>query len=166
AVGRFLIHDFEPMHRALSVPEIFMYSSNIGAARMATELGTETQKAFMAKIGMLRPVNLELPELGHPHYPADWKPINTMTIAYGQGISVSPMHVASGVAAMVNGGIMRPTTLIKRAPDEVSDGQRVISTDTSGKMRELLRLVVQAGTGKSADVPGYLVGGKTGTAQQ
>jgi cell division protein FtsI (penicillin-binding protein 3) len=166
AIGRFLIHDFEPMHRALSVPEIFMYSSNIGAARMASEIGTDTQKAFMAKIGMLRPVNLELPELGRPMFPADWKPINTMTIAFGHGIAVSPIHVASGVAAMVNGGIMRPTTLIKRLPDEVSDGQHVISADTSGKMRELLRLVVQAGTGKSADVPGYFVGGKTGTAQK
>jgi cell division protein FtsI (penicillin-binding protein 3) len=165
-IGRYTIHDFEPMHRALSVPEIFMYSSNIGAARMATVIGIEAQKAFMAKFGMLRRVSLELPELGKPQYPADWRPINSMTIAFGQGIAVSAVHVVSAVAAMVNGGIIRPATLIKRAPDEVSDGQRVISSDTSSKMRELLRLVVQAGTGKSADAPGYLVGGKTGTAQK
>jgi cell division protein FtsI (penicillin-binding protein 3) len=165
-IGRYTIHDFEPMHRALSVPEVFMYSSNIGAARMAMVIGIEAQKAFMAKFGMLRPVSLELPELGKPQYPADWRPINSMTIAFGQGIAVSAVHVVSAVAAMVNGGLIRPATLIKRAPDEVSDGQRVISADTSGKMRELLRLVVQAGTGKSADAPGYLVGGKTGTAQK
>jgi len=165
-IGRYTIHDFEPMHRALSVPEVFMYSSNIGAARMAMVIGIEAQKAFMAKFGMLRPVSLELPELGKPQYPADWRPINSMTIAFGQGIAVSAVHVVSAVAAMVNGGLIRPATLIKRAPDEVSDGQRVISPDTSSKMRELLRLVVQAGTGKSADAPGYLVGGKTGTAQK
>ncbi len=166
SIGRWTIHDFEPMHRPLSVPEIFMYSSNIGAARMATVVGIDTQKAFMAKFGMLRQVSLELPELGKPQFPADWRPINSMTIAYGQGIAVSAVHVVSAVAAMVNGGLMRPATLIKRSPDEVSDGQRVISASTSQKMRELLRLVVQAGTGKSADAPGYLVGGKTGTAQK
>jgi cell division protein FtsI (penicillin-binding protein 3) len=165
-IGRYTIHDFEPMHRALTVPEIFMYSSNIGAARIAIDVGIETQKAFMAKIGMLRQVSLELPELGKPLYPAQWRPINSMTIAFGQGIAVSPVHVVSAVAAMVNGGLMRPATLIKRSPEEVNDGQRVISEATSQKMRELLRLVVQAGTGKSAEVPGYLVGGKTGTAQK
>jgi cell division protein FtsI (penicillin-binding protein 3) len=166
AIGRFLIHDFEPMHRALTVPEVFMLSSNIGSARMAMEVGTDIQKAFMAKMGMFRPVSLELPELGKPLYPAEWRPVNTMTIAFGHGIAVTPMHVVAGVAAMVNGGIMRPLTLIKRSPDEVSDGQRVISPDTSKKMRELLRLVVQAGTGRSAEAPGYLVGGKTGTAEK
>ena len=166
SIGRYTIHDFEPMRRALTVPEIFMYSSNIGAARMAILVGIDTQKAFMAKFGMLRPVSLELPELGKPQYPADWRPINSMTIAYGQGIAVSAVHVVSALAALVNGGVMRPATLIKRAPDEVSDGQRVISASTSQKMRELLRLVVQVGTGKSAEAPGYLVGGKTGTAQK
>jgi cell division protein FtsI (penicillin-binding protein 3) len=165
-IGRYTIHDFEPMNHPLSVAEIFMLSSNIGAARMAMEMGTDSQKAFLAKVGMLRPVGIELPELGRPHYPAEWRPINTMTIAYGHGIAVSPLHVVSGVAAMVNGGIMRPATLIKRKPDEVSDGQQVISPATSNLMRELFRLVVQAGTGKAAEAPGYLVGGKTGTAEK
>jgi len=166
SIGRYTIHDFEPMNHPLSVPEIFMLSSNIGAARMAMEMGTDSQRSFLAKVGMLRPVNVELPELGRPLYPADWKPINTMTIAFGHGIAVSPLHVVSGVAAMVNGGVMRPATLIKRNPDEVSDGQRVISAETSNLMRELFRLVVQAGTGKAAEAPGYLVGGKTGTAEK
>jgi cell division protein FtsI (penicillin-binding protein 3) len=166
SIGRYTIHDFEPMNHPLTVPEIFMLSSNIGAARMAMEMGTDSQKAFLAKVGMLRPVNVELPEIGRPLFPSQWRPINTMTIAFGQGIAVSPLHVVSGVAAMVNGGIMRPATLIKRSPDEVTDGTRVISTETSNLMRELLRLVVQAGTGKNAEAPGYLVGGKTGTAQK
>ena len=165
-IGRYTIHDFEPMNHPLSVPEIFMLSSNIGAARMAMEMGTDSQKSFLAKVGMLRPVSIELPELGRPLYPAEWRPINTMTIAFGHGIAVSPLHVVSGVAAMVNGGIMRPATLIKRKPDEVSDGQQVISPATSNLMRELFRLVVQAGTGKAAEAPGYLVGGKTGTAEK
>jgi len=165
-IGRYTIHDFEPMNHPLSVPEIFMLSSNIGAARMAMEMGTDSQKSFLAKVGMLRPVSIELPELGRPLFPAEWRPINTMTIAFGHGIAVSPLHVVSGVAAMVNGGIMRPATLIKRKPDEVSDGQQVISPATSNLMRELFRLVVQAGTGKAAEAPGYLVGGKTGTAEK
>jgi cell division protein FtsI (penicillin-binding protein 3) len=165
-VGRYTIHDFEPMNRWLSVPEIFMLSSNIGAARMAMEMGADSQKEFLAKVGMLRPVNVELPEVGRPIFPAIWRLISTVTIAYGHGIAVSPLHVVSGVAAMVNGGLMRPATLVKRNPDEVSDGQRVISAKTSTTMRELFRLVVQAGTGKAADAPGYLVGGKTGTAEK
>src|SRR5262249_19537111 len=136
SIGRYTIHDFEPMNHPLTVPEIFMLSSNIGAARMAMEMGTDSQKAFMAKVGMLRPVNVASPEVGRPMYPADWRPLNTMTIALGHGIAVSPLQVASGVAAMVNGGIMRPATLIKRNPDEVTDGTRVISAGTSNLMRE------------------------------
>ena len=165
-IGGFSIRDYHGKNRWLSVPEIFMYSSNIGSARMAEEVGGEAQKAFFAKLGMLRPVSVELPEVGQPLYPSTWRPINTMTIAYGHGLAVSPLHLVSGVAAVVNGGILRPATLIARDPDEIPDGERVISADTSEKMRKLLRLVVEAGTGKSADVPGYLVGGKTGTADK
>ncbi|MHB1060126.1 MAG: penicillin-binding transpeptidase domain-containing protein, partial [Rhodanobacter sp.] len=124
------------------------------------------QKAFFSRLGMLRPASLELPEIGHPLYPDTWRPINTMTISYGHGLAVSPMHLVSGVAAMVNGGVMRPATLIARAPGEVSEGERVITSDTSLVMRKLLRLVVESGTGKNAEVPGYVVGGKTGTADK
>jgi cell division protein FtsI (penicillin-binding protein 3) len=165
-IGGFSIRDYHGKNRWLSVPEIFMYSSNIGSARMAEEVGGVAQKAFFSRLGMLRPASLELPEVGHPLYPDIWRPINTMTISYGHGLAVSPMHVVSGVAAVVNGGVMRPATLIARAPDEVSEGERVISSDTSMQMRKLLRLVVEAGTGKNAEVPGYIVGGKTGTADK
>ncbi len=165
-IGGFSIRDYHGKNRWLSVPEIFMYSSNIGSARMAEEVGGVAQKAFFSHLGMLRPASLELPEVGHPLYPDTWRPINTMTISYGHGLAVSPMHLVSGVAAMVNGGVMRPATLIARAPGEVSEGERVISRDTSLMMRKLLRLVVEAGTGKNAEVPGYVVGGKTGTADK
>jgi cell division protein FtsI (penicillin-binding protein 3) len=165
-IGGFPIRDYHGKNRWLSVPEIFMYSSNIGSARMADQVGGEAQKAFFGRLGMLRPASIELPEVGQPLYPGTWRRINTMTISYGHGLAVSPMHLVSGVAAVINGGVMRPATLIARAPGEVSAGERVISAETSLTMRKLLRLVVEAGTGKNADVPGYVVGGKTGTADK
>jgi cell division protein FtsI (penicillin-binding protein 3) len=165
-IGGFTITDFKPKNRWLTVPEIFMYSSNIGSAKMAEQAGTERQQLFMNRLGFFKPVALELPERGKPMYPSDWKPINTLTIAYGHGIAVTPLHLVSGVAAVVNGGLLRPMTLMKRDSDDPAPGRRVISEETSEKMRQLLRLVVQGGTGKFADVPGYIVGGKTGTADK
>jgi len=165
-VAGYTINDYRGKHRWLSVPEIFVYSSNIGSAQMAAEVGTEAQQAFFARLGMLRPASIELPELGAPRYPSHWRPINTMTIAYGHGMAVSPIHMVSGVAAMVNGGILRPLTLLKRDAGEVPSGDRVISADTSAAIRHLMRMVVEQGTGSKADVPGYLVGGKTGTADK
>src|SRR5690606_26908515 len=165
-IGGFSSRDYHGKNRWLTAPEIFMYSSNIGSAKMAEEVGGELQKQFFARLGMLRPVSVELPEVGQPLYPSTWRPINTMTIAYGHGLAVSPLHLVSGVAAVVNGGVLRPATLIARAPGEVADGDRIVSAHTSEQMRKLLRLVVEAGTGKSANVPGYMVGGKTGTADK
>jgi cell division protein FtsI (penicillin-binding protein 3) len=120
----------------------------------------------MALFGMLKPVRLELPELGLPLYPADWKPINTLTIAYGQGIAVTPLHLIAGVAGLIDGGTYRPVTIMKRDATVPFGGRRVIGEKTSNDIRQLMRLVVESGTGKSANVPGYLVGGKTGTAQK
>ncbi len=165
-IGGFTISDFHPENRMLTVPEVIMYSSNIGAALMGKELGTERQRDFMTELGMLRRASIELPEVGQPIYPSDWKPINTMTIAYGHGIAVSPLHLAAGIAGMVDGGVMRPATLIRRDPDQVPDGTRVIKPETSELIRQLMRLVVEVGTGRKADAPGYLVGGKTGTADK
>jgi cell division protein FtsI (penicillin-binding protein 3) len=165
-VAGFTISDFHPENRPLTVSEVIMYSSNIGSALIAQRIGTERQRKFMDSIGMLRRASIEIPEAGAPMYPADWRPINTMTIAYGHGIAVSALHLVTGVAAMVNGGVMRPATLIHRSLDQVSDGQRVIKAETSAEIRQLLRLVVEKGTGKKADVPGYFVGGKTGTADK
>jgi cell division protein FtsI (penicillin-binding protein 3) len=124
------------------------------------------QKDYLARFGMLKPVRLELPEVGLPLYPSDWKPINTLTIAYGQGIAVTPLHLLAGVAGLIDGGVYRPVTIMKRDSSVPFAGRRVIGEKTSDDIRQLMRLVVESGTGKSANVPGYLVGGKTGTAQK
>jgi cell division protein FtsI (penicillin-binding protein 3) len=166
-IDRFTIHDYHGQNRAMTVADIFKYSSNIGSAKMATEVGVETQRAFFEKMGMLKPVPVELPEVAQPLYPKPWRKINMMTIAYGHGMSVTPLHVVTGTAAVVNGGIYYPPTLVRRSVDRHADvGRRVISEKTSRQMRDLLRLVVVEGTGRNADVPGYEVGGKTGTAEK
>ncbi|MDZ4738249.1 MAG: penicillin-binding protein 2 [Rhodospirillaceae bacterium] len=165
-IGGFTISDYKPKNMVLTVPEIIVYSSNIGAAKMAMAVGPERQKAFFEQLGMFRRTSIELPESGLPMYPSDWKPINMMTIAYGHGVAVSPLHLVTAMAAMINGGAMRPATLIARAEDEVFEGNPVITSGTSESIRQLLRLVVETGTGRNADVPGYLVGGKTGTADK
>lgn len=165
-VAGFEITDFKPKNRALTVSEIMIYSSNIGSALMAERVGGERQRDFMERLGMLREASIELPEAGSPLFPSDWRPINTMTIAYGHGLAVSPLHLAAGVSALVNGGLLRPATLIARDPSEVTDGSAVIQPATSARIRELMRLVVTEGTGAKADAPGYEVGGKTGTADK
>jgi cell division protein FtsI (penicillin-binding protein 3) len=164
--GRFTIHDFETLHGPASVTEIFMVSSNIGSARMVLESGPEAQKAFLGKLGLLRPAAIEIPEVGFPEVPNPWRDINAMTIAFGHGLSVSQIQTAIAAASIVNGGILRPATLIRHADGYVPAGTRVVSEETSSEMRKLMRLVVTDGTGKFGDVPGYLVGGKTGTAEK
>ncbi len=163
-VSRFTINDFHAKQRWLSVPEIFKYSSNIGSVKMAMDVGTDGQKRFLGQLGMLGDTSIELPERGYPIIPSPWLPINTMTIAFGHGLSVSPLHLASGVATVVNGGIKRPTTLL--ATDGAAPGVQVIKPETSRALRRLMRLVVEDGTGRNADAKGYLVGGKTGTAEK
>ncbi len=165
-VSRFAISDYHPENRWLSVPEIFMHSSNIGSARMALDVGTEAQRRFMGALGMLRKTSIELPEHGRPMFPDPWREVNTMTISFGHGIAVSPLHLVSGVSAIVNGGVLYPPTLIRRDEREVLVGTQVVSPKTSAEMRRLLRLVVADGTGKKAEAPGYYVGGKTGTAEK
>jgi cell division protein FtsI (penicillin-binding protein 3) len=165
-IGRFTITDYHGKRRMLSVPEVFMYSSNIGSARMAMEAGAERQRAFLSRLGLLKPVSVELDEVSKPHFPARWREVNVITIAYGHGIAVSPLHVATGVSAIVNGGILRSPTLLKVAPGDTRPGERVISPKTSDQMRRLMRLVVEYGTAKLGAAPGYVVGGKTGTAEK
>ncbi|MGE5270956.1 MAG: peptidoglycan D,D-transpeptidase FtsI family protein [Thiohalocapsa sp.] len=165
-IGRFTITDYHGKHRMLSVPEVFMYSSNLGSARMAVEAGAERQKAFLSRLGLLQPSPIEFDEVAKPHFPRAWREVNVITIAYGHGISVSPLHVATAVSAVVNGGFLRPPTLQKLAPDEVPAGTQVMSRKTSDLMRKLMRLVVEYGTAKLGAAPGYVVGGKTGTAEK
>jgi cell division protein FtsI (penicillin-binding protein 3) len=165
-IDRFTINDDHPQRRPLTVPEIFTYSSNIASAKMAADvIGPEAQRAFFDKIGFLKALDTQLPEVATPLWPRHWVKINTMTIAFGHGISVTPLHLATGSAAMVNGGILYQPSFVKR--NTASDaGRRVIQTKTSQQMRQLLRLNVIQGTGKNAEVKGYEVGGKTGTAEK
>lgn len=165
-IARFTIRDFHAKKRWLSVPEIFMYSSNIGTVKMALDVGISGHRGFLTKIGMMKPVGIELSETGAPLAPNRWREINSMTISFGHGLAVSPLHLVAGVSAIVNGGIYRTPTLIRRNPAETPAGKRVVTAETSAKMRRLMRLVVKNGTGRNAAAPGYLVGGKTGTAEK
>ena len=167
-IGRFTINDFEGKHRFLYIPEILAYSSNIGAAKMAQASGATLQRAWMEKMGMLHKLPVELPEAGAPLAPpaANWKEIATLTIGFGHGIAVTPLHVVAGTAAIANGGVYMPPTVVAGDPDAPREGRRVMQLATSDIMRRLMRLVVTDGFGKSAEVPGYFVGGKTGTAEK
>jgi cell division protein FtsI (penicillin-binding protein 3) len=168
-IGRFTISDFEGKHRWLYLPEILAYSSNIGAARMAEAVGGEKQRAWMERMGMLSRIGIELPETGVPLAPsaANWKEIATLTIGFGHGIAVSPLHVVTGTSAIANGGtLFRPTILATDPSLKPREGVRVMQQSTSDTVRKLMRLVVTDGYGKTAEVPGYYVGGKTGTAEK
>ena len=166
-MGRFEIHDFEAQHRILTVPEIFTYSSNIGAARIALSLGTDAQKAFLRKMGQLDRLRTELPESAEPILPRRWSELTTATVAFGHGLSVAPLQAVMGVAAIMNGGVLIPPTFLKRSEEQAEAlGKRVIKPETSELMRYLMRLNVEKGTARKADVPGYYIGGKTGTADK
>ncbi len=165
-VGRYTITDYHPERRWLSVPEIFIHSSNIGSVHMVQDVGIRTQQDYLDRFGLLAPAAIELPEIAAPLIPDPWREINSMTIAFGHGMAVSPLQMASAVAAAVNGGILRPPTLLRRDPGVPAPGARAITAETSETMRRLLRLVVAEGTGRNADAEGYLVGGKTGTAEK
>ena len=165
-ISRFTITDYHTMHRALSVPEILIHSSKIGSARMAVDFGGEMQKQYMGRFGMLRPTPVELPEVGSPLTPSPWREINTMTIAYGHGIAVTPLQVVTGMAALINGGSYIRPTLIKRQAGAELPSAQVLKPQTSENMRRLMRMVVTQGTGSKAEVAGYEIGGKTGTAEK
>ena len=164
--ANFTIHDDHGQNRWLNVAEILIHSSNIGSARMALDAGTDFQRQFMNRMGMLHAPSLELPETGAPQVPNPWREINTITIAFGHGLSVTPVQLVAGVTALVNGGVFHPLTLVHRDEDAPIPGEIVLKQKTSDAIRALMRQVVTEGTGKRADVPGYDVGGKTGTAEK
>jgi cell division protein FtsI (penicillin-binding protein 3) len=162
------INDTHPFGRACSVAEIMKESSNIGTAQIAAQIGPTRQREFLQKMGFMERVGIELKERGRTLTPGkNWNQVETMTVGFGHGIAVTPLHLASGYATLFNGGIYRPATLLKvDRKHAAARGRRVFSEDTSYKMRALLRLVVTHGTGKKADAPGYRVGGKTGSAEK
>jgi cell division protein FtsI (penicillin-binding protein 3) len=165
--GRFTIHDFHATHRVLSVPEVFTHSSNIGTARMALMVGVEGHKAFLAKMGQLRRLRTELPESAEPLVPKNWGELNTITIAFGQGLSVAPLQAMMAVGALANGGTLITPTFLKQSEEDAKrDAPRVVRPETSEAMRYLMRLNAEIGTAKIADIKGYFVGGKTGTADK
>jgi cell division protein FtsI (penicillin-binding protein 3) len=165
--GRFNISDYHAQDRVLTVPEIFTYSSNIGAARIALAMGVDHHKAFLKKVGQLDRLRTELPESAEPIVPRPWGELNTVTIAFGHGLSVAPLQSVMGVAAIVNGGWLIPPTFLKRTPAEArAAGRRVVKPETCVAMRYLMRLNAEKGTATKADVKGFYVGGKTGTAEK
>jgi cell division protein FtsI (penicillin-binding protein 3) len=165
-VARFTINDDHAKNRWLSVAEIFQYSSNIGSARMALDIGTEGQQQFLRSLGLLDRPSLEIPEVGAPKLPSPWREINTMTIAFGHGIAVSPLQMVRAYGVVVNGGHDVTPTLLARDDTDRAAPKRILSERTSQAMRALLGLVVDEGTGHQAQAEGYLVGGKTGTAEK
>ncbi len=167
-IARHTIKDFHGKRRVLSVPEIFIYSSNIGTAKMADRVGIKGHREFLTRMGLLtRMKGFELPEVARPTQPKKWKKINSITISFGHGVSTTPLQTAMAAAALMNGGKLVPPTLFPRnrkQADELST--RVVSEKTSGLMRYLFRLNSLKGSGRKAEVQGYIVGGKTGTAEK
>ncbi len=164
--GRRFIRDSHPIARPIDTGAILVKSSNIGSAMIAQRIGGKRQKAFLRKAGMLKRIPLELPEAGQPLYPRRWRPVNTLTISFGHGIAVTPVHLVAAVGGIVNDGVMVQPTLLKRENRRPLSQRRIVSSKTSRILRTLMRRVVTEGTGKRANAEGYRVGGKTGTAEK
>lgn len=161
------INDFHGKRRVLSVPEVFIYSSNIGTAKMADVVGMKNHRKFLHRMGLLDKMQLELPEIARPIEPKVWKKINSVTISYGHGAQTTPLQTAVAAAALMNGGTLIPPTLFPRSNKQAEKlGKRVVRKETSESMRYLMRLNVEKGSGRRAEVPGFRVGGKTGTAEK
>lgn len=166
-IGGFKIRDGHVIGASLNVPESLIHSSNIVTAQIADKLGGKALKRTMSDLGMDERPYIELPARGFPIWPkGEWPRLRTMTVSYGHGLAVTPLHLASAYAAMVNGGIWRPATLHKVAPGKASKGRRVFKASTSARMNQLLRMIAVYGTGRNADAKGFRVGGKTGSAEK
>lgn len=165
--GKFTIHDTHPVGRNITLAEVFTFSSNVGAAKIALNQGVEAHKAFLKKLGQMDRLRTELPESASPIVPKRWTELNTITASFGHGIAVAPLQAVMGINACINGGYLIPPTFLKRSEEEArAIAKKVLRTDTSDKMRYLMRLNAEVGTAKKADVKGYYIGGKTGTSEK
>jgi cell division protein FtsI (penicillin-binding protein 3) len=163
-IGRFSIKDFKGKGRPLTLAEAFVFSSNIASAKVALSFGAEIQKEYMRKFGMFDKLMIEVPELGAPIVPRNWTEATCMSVSYGYGIAVSPLQLLTTVASIVNDGIKISPTLIYGRRPRRSEQPRIVSSETSTSVRELMRAVVCFGTAKKSAVDGIDVFGKTGTA--
>jgi cell division protein FtsI (penicillin-binding protein 3) len=165
--GSQVIREYKGTGRSLTVPEVFVRSSNMGTVKMALSVGVEGHKAFLKKMMQLDRMTTELPESAAPIVPARWGELNTATIAFGHGLAVAPLQALAAVGALVNGGYLIKPTFLKRSEEEAKkDAVRVIKPETSEAMRYIMRVNGERGSARFADVPGYFVGGKTGTAEK
>ena len=155
-IGKHTINDFHAQNRIMSVPEVFMHSSNIGTAMMAQAVGGDALRDFYTDLGLLDPLDFEIREVAKPMVPQPWREINTLTASYGHGLTTTPVQVTAAVASIVNGGILVRPHLVKRDAGDAMPGFRVVSEKTAHRMRQLLRLTVSEGTGSKADVKGYI----------
>src|SRR5205809_339212 len=165
--GKFTIHDTHPLGRSITLSEVFTFSSNVRAAKIALSQGVEAHKAFLRKLGQLDRLRTELPESASPIVPKRWSELNTITIAFGHGIAVAPLQAVMGINAVMNGGYLIPPTFLKRSEEEARAlASKVIKSETSEQMRYLMRLNAEIGTARQAEVKGYYIGGKTGTSEK
>ena len=162
-LGRFRITDYRASYGQIPVAKIFVFSSNKGSLQMALACGTEHQQKFMKAVGNLNRCPLEIPETGRPIVPKHWRDANTVTISYGYGLAVSPLHLLNSVASVVYDGCKKSGTLLKKQESDTFECERIVSADVAFKMRQLMRLVVLKGTSKKANIPGYYLAAKTGT---
>jgi cell division protein FtsI (penicillin-binding protein 3) len=167
-VGNKQIHNYRNKGGIMSTPEVIMYSSNVGLAQIGLRVGLSKQQSYLGDFGLLAKAPIELPEVAYPLYPSKkmWTQASLITISFGHGIAITPLHVARAISAVVNGGYLVKPTLVKVDNQDEVEKVQVISEKTSDTMRRIMRLIVTKGYGKKAEAQGYFVGGKTGTAEK
>jgi cell division protein FtsI (penicillin-binding protein 3) len=163
-VGRFKITDDHPVKAKLSLEQILVRSSNIGAGALAQAAGADRQRTFLARLGLTQPIGTPDVRSVAPVLPGHWGETETVTISYGHGIAVSPLQFAVAFASIVNGGFAVTPTFLHDPQRRPQPRRRVVTPATSKALQEMLRENVLRGTGRRARAAGYRVGGKTGTA--